>query len=125
MSCYQLGCWRFESTSGELTCGRCRRRLEPIVAEVLTLLASRSGEVVSRRDILDAVWRDRVVVDESVTRCICLIRAALSDDRPYRLIETLPKRGYRVRATWVPCPSHHGAFRAHAAAMDRSRLEHL
>ncbi|MCZ6655696.1 MAG: winged helix-turn-helix domain-containing protein [Gammaproteobacteria bacterium] len=43
------------------------------------------------------------MVDESVTRCISQIRKALGDARPYRYIETLPKRGYRLVATVGSC----------------------
>ena len=116
MTCYQLGCWRYDPVSGELGCGCRSQRLEPRVADVLTLLASRAGEVVTRNEILDAVWHGRVVVDESITRCISMIRKTLSDHRPYRFVETLPKRGYRVRATRVTCHPLNGAPEPHPAS---------
>ena len=62
-------------------------------AALPTLLPLRNaGRVVSRDRILERVWKDRVVVDESVSRAISRIRTVLGDTKkPYRYIETLPK----------------------------------
>lgn len=95
----RIGCWLFQRRSGEMSCNCATRRLEPIVAEVLELLISYAGEVVTREEILDQVWSHRVVVDESITRAISAIRRAFGDtQRPHRYVETLPKRGYRLIA---------------------------
>ena len=65
------------------------------------LLVFRAGQVVTREQILAELWPKRVVTDDALTRCIYLLRQQLSraaDDKRYRgLIETLPKRGYRLR----------------------------
>ncbi len=93
--------WRFEPSSGELfRCGDThpRARLEPKPAQVLIYLAHRPGLVVSRAQLQDHLWSDRVVGDESLTRCISILRRELEDRRPYRYIQTLPKRGYRFIA---------------------------
>jgi len=74
-------------------------RLEPRVMDVLVCLAARAGEVVTRSELVDAVWPRAVGADESLTRCISSLRQALGDDRGNpRYLETVPKRGYRLIA---------------------------
>lgn len=66
-------------------------------AEVLSVLAARPGEIVSKDALMQAVWPDTFVTDDSLTQCIADIRRALGDDR-HVIVETLPKRGYRLNA---------------------------
>jgi TolB-like protein/DNA-binding winged helix-turn-helix (wHTH) protein len=66
-------------------------------AEVLSTLASRPGEIVSKDALMQAVWPDTFVTDDSLTQCIADIRRALDDDG-HVIVETLPKRGYRLNA---------------------------
>lgn len=70
--------------------------------QVLVVLAARPG-VVSRQELFEAVWPDTFVVDESLTRAISSLRRLLDDDpkRP-RVIETIPKKGYRLLASVEP-----------------------
>lgn len=56
-----------------------------------------SGELVSKEDLLKAVWGDRVVTDDSITRCISEIRSALGEPGQ-TLLQTVPRRGYRLEA---------------------------
>ncbi|MDJ0711288.1 MAG: winged helix-turn-helix domain-containing protein [Woeseiaceae bacterium] len=77
-------------------------RLEPKVMEVLVVLARYSGHVVSRNDLLKAVWPDVVVTEHTLSRCIYQLREALRDvsvgrqEKAFEAIETLPRRGYRL-----------------------------
>ncbi len=74
-------------------------RVEPRVMDVLVCLASRAGEVVSRETLNEQVWRDVVVTDQAVTNCISELRHHLGDARgANRIIETIPKRGYKLTA---------------------------
>src|SRR3990170_4843069 len=66
-------------------------------AEVLSALAARPGEIVSKDALMQAVWPDTFVTDDSLTQCIADIRRALGDDA-HVIVETLPKRGYRLSA---------------------------
>jgi DNA-binding winged helix-turn-helix (wHTH) protein/tetratricopeptide (TPR) repeat protein len=71
--------------------------IEPKVMAVLMMLIERSGEVVSRKALLDSVWAGRVVGDEALTRCISELRAALGDRASDpEFIQTVPKQGYRL-----------------------------
>lgn len=74
-------------------------RLEPKVIEVLVHLANHPGEVVTRDELLAAVWPGVVVGDDALTQAIIKLRKALGDDaRQPCFIETIPKRGYRLIA---------------------------
>ncbi|RWP09254.1 winged helix-turn-helix domain-containing protein [Mesorhizobium sp.] len=66
-------------------------------AEVLSALAARPGEIVSKDALMQAVWPDTFVTDDSLTQCIADIRRALEDDK-HMIVQTLPKRGYRLHA---------------------------
>ena len=66
-------------------------------AEVLSALAARPGEIVSKDALMQTVWPDTFVTDDSLTQCIADIRRALGDDE-HAIVETFPKRGYRLNA---------------------------
>jgi DNA-binding winged helix-turn-helix (wHTH) protein/TolB-like protein len=74
-------------------------RLEPKFMQVLVCLADRSGEVVSKEELMRAVWMDTFVTDDVLTRAISELRRALGDDaKQPHLIETVARSGYRIIA---------------------------
>ncbi|PKI16808.1 winged helix-turn-helix domain-containing protein [Colwellia sp. 12G3] len=75
------------------------KRVEPKVMSLLILLASKNGEVVTRGEILAALWPNIVVGDEVISQLIYSLRNALNDDaKNPKYIETIPKKGYRFIA---------------------------
>ena len=90
--------FELDSAAGELRKRGERIKLPPQPFKVLELLVRRGGEVVTRSEIRDSIWRNDTFVDfeQSLNFCIRQIREAVSDtaDTP-RFIETLPRRGYR------------------------------
>ena len=73
--------------------------LEPKAFDLLVLLLEHPGQVVTKQEILDAVWPRTAVTDNAMTRIVAHLRKALGDDaRDARYIETVPTRGYRWRA---------------------------
>lgn len=71
--------------------------IEPKVMDLLVYLARHTGQVVTKNDIIDAVWEGHIVANSALSRCMALLRGALGDDaRRPRYIETIPKRGYRM-----------------------------
>jgi pimeloyl-ACP methyl ester carboxylesterase/DNA-binding winged helix-turn-helix (wHTH) protein len=64
---------------------------------VLGCLARQRGHVVSRDELMRMVWPGVVVTDGSLAQCINEIRHALGDAE-HRLVQTVPKRGYRLAA---------------------------
>jgi len=68
--------------------------------EVLVLLASRAGEAVSRDELLETIWPGVFVTDHALNRCVSRLRKLFDDDpRAPRVIETIPKAGYRLVAS--------------------------
>lgn len=71
--------------------------LRPKTAEVLHHLAERAGQVVSREELMQAVWPGVFVTDDNITQCVAEIRRALGGTGA-SLLRTLPKRGYLLAA---------------------------
>ena len=61
--------------------------------ELLRYLVEHAGRVVTKEEIIDAVWPDVTVSDDSVTQCMSEVRRALGE-QSHRMIKTVPRRGY-------------------------------
>jgi TolB-like protein/Flp pilus assembly protein TadD len=91
-----------------------RADLRPKSFDVLRYLVEHSGRVVAKEEVIEAVWSNVTVTDESLTRCISDVRRALGHDAQ-KLIKTVPRRGYLldvlvsvvvdVAATTAPRPN--------------------
>ena len=66
--------------------------LRPKSFAVLQYLLEHAGHLVSREELLDAVWPGVVVTDDSVAQCLIELRRALGDD-DRTMIRTVPRRG--------------------------------
>src|SRR5246127_226546 len=70
--------------------------LEPKVFKVLQFLLHHPGRVVTKDELLDAVWSDASVSESSLTRSVATLRRLLGDDiHEPRYIATVPTVGYR------------------------------
>ena len=70
--------------------------LRPKAFDVLVALARRPGELLSKDDLLDAVWGTRFVSEGVVKSVVAELRTALADDpKSPRWIQTVSRRGYR------------------------------
>jgi TolB-like protein/Flp pilus assembly protein TadD len=70
--------------------------LEPQVFDLLTYLIRNRDRVVSKDDILTAVWNGRTVSDATMATRVNAVRNAIGDSgKAQRLIKTLPRRGLR------------------------------
>src|SRR5580692_11471007 len=70
--------------------------VEPKAFRVLLLLLRSPHRLVTKDELLDAVWSDCAVTDNSLARCVALLRRSLGDDtREPRFIATVPTVGYR------------------------------
>jgi TolB-like protein/DNA-binding winged helix-turn-helix (wHTH) protein len=87
----------FEPVSGELHLDGQTQRLRPQTAAVLAQLLLNAGRLVSRDDLLKAVWGDVLVTENSVTQCIAEIRRAFGPARESWL-KTNARRGYQLDA---------------------------
>lgn len=72
-------------------------KLRPKTFEMLRLFANNAGRVVSKRELLDAIWPNVNVGDDSLFQCIRELRAALGDDQR-QTIKVASRRGYMLAA---------------------------
>lgn len=81
--------------------------LRPKTWAVLLYLAERPGVLVTREELLDAVWPDVAVTPDTLTKSIGELRLVLGDDsRTPRCIETVHRRGFRfIGVAGTPAPS--------------------
>lgn len=95
--------------SGEVARGDGRRRLEPQPAALLTLLAARAGTVVTHEEIVAHLWPPgtHVAFKDGVQYAVRQIRLACDPPAAATsVVETLPRRGYRLRAeALAPSPA--------------------
>jgi len=69
--------------------------LRPQTARVLAVLAATPGELITKGSLIDKVWADTHVTDDSLVQCISEIRKALGPEAG-ALLRTVPKQGYRL-----------------------------
>lgn len=78
--------------------------LRPKTFGVLVYLAERPGELVTKDELLDALWPGIAVTPDTLNKSIGELRVALGDDtRAPRFVETVHRRGFRfIAATGAP-----------------------
>ncbi len=73
--------------------------LAPKAFDLLELLVTRPAAMVSKDEIMRALWPDIAVTDNALTQVVSDLRQALGDDpMSPRYIQTVPRRGYRFIA---------------------------
>lgn len=65
---------------------------------VLQHFVTNPGRIVSKDELLQALWPGVVVTEDSLVQCVGELRAAL-DDQAQRLVKTVPRRGYMLDAS--------------------------
>jgi predicted ATPase/DNA-binding winged helix-turn-helix (wHTH) protein len=72
-------------------------KLRPKVYETLKYLVEHPGRLISKQELMQAVWPDAFVTDDSLVQCTVELRRAL-EDRTQTLLKTMPRRGYLFAA---------------------------
>jgi TolB-like protein/DNA-binding winged helix-turn-helix (wHTH) protein/Flp pilus assembly protein TadD len=99
-SAFRIGEWLVEPRADQLVGPEETIKIEPRVMQVLVYLAQHAGEVVTREEIIQAVWEETFVTDEVLTTAISKLRRAFGDESvDPKFIQTIPKRGYRLNAS--------------------------
>lgn len=96
---YRFGACELDAERRELTVGGVPAHVEPQVFDVLRHLIENRDRVVSRDDLVDAVWQGRIVSDSTISARINSARRAVGDDGDAQaVIRTVPRRGFRFVA---------------------------
>lgn len=102
----------FEDEVLDIECRELRRggnaiRLQPQVFELLAYLVRNRHRVVSKAELLHAVWGGRAVSDSAITTRINAVRRALGDDGTrQRLVRTFTGKGFRFVGAATERTSH-------------------
>lgn len=85
--------FRLDLTRGTLFREDHELKLRPKSFEVLCYLVENQGRLVGKSELIDAVWQETAVTDDSLVQCLKDIRRVLGDESQ-RIIKTVPRRGY-------------------------------
>jgi adenylate cyclase len=75
-------------------------QLRPKAVEVLHYLAENANRLVTKEELIQAIWPNVIVTDEVLTHCVSEVRQAIGDSQQ-NIIVTVPRRGYRFTAPVV------------------------
>ena len=97
--------------------------IEPKVMAVLVCLAQHAGQPVAKEELLQAVWPDTFVTDDVLKRSISELRRVFEDDaRESRIIQTIPKSGYRLLVPVEPVqPAEEAATKVRDEGLKKPR----
>jgi len=95
----RLGDFEYQPETGHLINGSGEEVfLRAQSAHVLRMLSENAGNLVTKDDLISAVWPDVHVTDDSLTQCISDIRRAIGD-KAREVLQTVPKRGFVLRVS--------------------------
>lgn len=125
----RFGAFRLDVRAGLLYRGAQPLPLRPKTWAVLLHLARRPGALVSRDELLDAVWPNVAVTPDTLTKSIGELRQILGDDPSApRFIATVHRRGFRFIAAsepaatpWRPAEARRRPFVGRDAELHRLR----
>ena len=119
---FRLGDWLVQPALCRLSKDGRTVQVRAKVMDLLAYLAERPGEVIPKGKLLDDVWGSQAVSESALTRTVTELRQALGDDAEQpRLLETIPKRGYRLIGPVGAVPQTGGAPAPGRAPRVRSR----
>ena len=96
---YEFGAFRLEPAEQRLLYGGEAIPLPHRAFDMLVYLVERSGHLVSKEELLEALWPGVFVEESNLSQNVFLLRRALTNGAPGReYIETVPRRGYRFTA---------------------------
>ncbi|MCY7345144.1 MAG: helix-turn-helix transcriptional regulator [Pyrinomonadaceae bacterium] len=90
---YSFDEFTLDLTRGCLLRGGSEIKLRPKSFEVLKYLAENGGRLITKDELIEAVWLETAVTDDSLVQCLKDIRRALGD-KAQNFIKTVPRRGY-------------------------------
>ena len=120
----RLGIWTVDFAARQLSSGSVRATVSCRAIDVLRDLVAAGTATLSREALLDSVWADVIVTDESLTKAISELRRVFRRaEHESDIIETVPRTGYRLLVepaeveTGVPPPVPAGLLSLEAYAL--------
>ncbi len=101
---YQFGEFTLDVVRGCVLKAGEEIKLRPKVYETLKYLVEHPGRLIGKQELMQAVWPDAFVTDDSLVQCTLELRRAL-DDRSQLLLKTVPRRGYLFIAEVIQRPT--------------------
>ncbi|HEY0547117.1 MAG TPA: alpha/beta fold hydrolase [Pyrinomonadaceae bacterium] len=96
---YEFGSFRLDTAERLLFCGEEVISLTPKVFDTLLVLIENSGHVLGKDELMQQVWPDSYVEENNLAQNISILRKVLGEQAGgLKMIETVPKRGYRFVA---------------------------
>ncbi|MHC2332602.1 winged helix-turn-helix domain-containing protein [Bradyrhizobium sp. USDA 4454] len=92
---FSFGLFELDEAGRVLLCARQEVALQPRVFDLLVYLVRHRDRVISKDELLEAVWPDVTVTDNSLQRAVSSLRAALRRGGMDGAIRNLPGKGYR------------------------------
>ena len=100
---YKIGIFQLDKRERQITRNGEVVHLQPKSFDVLFYLLEHAGNLVTKQDVMDAVWRETIVTENSLAVCIRQIRAVLEDHAESPVyIETIAGSGYRFIGHCTP-----------------------
>ena len=98
MQTFQLGPWTFIPADFSIYDGDKRTELEPLLCKLLQYFAANPGAIVSRQQLVEAIWQQNFVDDNAINRAISELRKALQHDSLTESpIKTHHRKGYSLQ----------------------------
>jgi TolB-like protein/DNA-binding winged helix-turn-helix (wHTH) protein len=122
---FRVGPWLVQPSLNTVSRNGAPMRLTLKAMEVLVCLAEHAGESVPKEELLQTIWPKTFVTDDVLKGSISELRRVLEDDaKEPRIIQTIPKRGYRLIAPIeiVPIERVNGAQGVHSVQHDLETL---
>lgn len=94
---YQFGEFTLDVSRGCVFKAGEEIKLRPKVYETLKYLVQHPGRLIAKQELIEAVWPDAFVTDDSLVQCTVELRRAL-EDQEQQLLKTVPRRGYLFAA---------------------------
>lgn len=94
--CFRIENWVVEPNLNQISNDQIQVKLKPRTMGVLVYLAHYRNPVISREKLVDKVWSDSFVAENTLSPIISRLRKTLGDNWQLpRNVETISKTGYR------------------------------
>ncbi|PWU09604.1 MAG: hypothetical protein C5B51_05945, partial [Terriglobia bacterium] len=90
---YRFADFTLEPGRAALYRNGCEVKLRPKVYDALQYFLENRGRLITKEELIQALWPDTFVTDDSIVQCMVELRRALND-RSQEIVQTVPRRGY-------------------------------